>query len=545
MILESTGDLTPTEDFIQYRWKEDVHYVSGFFYIAGFRAGEESCVQVQQALEKTGVPPFEQMRGAFHYCIRRRDGRTFLFSCNSNLHCLYVGGHAAATGFEELLRHLQMRGETVSFDMESLCECYTLGRVFFEKTLAEQISVLSNEKYILYTPAGSLEILDKGVSGLDGKSGVSDPAAYFSDIARAASGLRVAQALTGGYDSRMVFSQLNGQMPLSAFLATNLLDGAEYRYAKRVADAGGKDLRVFQTEKPALTEDLLTQLMEEADWAVPLSLDGDVRTHSFRRRLREEEFQLEFTGDGGVLHKDWEWMQDLPFYHRKGTNLKRFYHQRIAFEENAPALGPLLKDVYARQEERIIFQLRPYVRSINTQSYDMLYHYVTGDRRICYNRNTRSFSSFAPLLELDFLRRSYHLPRRSRFFYNFLREMTTAASPAIARIPTVYGTTASSEPLYLLRDIFFQLIDYGRKGVRMIGRQLFHKTFLNENVIEWSLENELRSLPMSGKAVAWAVQENLLDKSASVQTLPYAQLNRIVYFYMLMEHFHISVPNHT
>ena len=160
MILERNGTLLPTDDFTQYTFGSDVHYVNGFFYIPGFLAGEESSRQVQRILEETGSVPFDQMYGAFSYCIRRANGEIFFFPCNSEMHALYISGDTVGSGFLEMLSHLRETGRSLTFCQDSVCEYCTLGTVYFRKTFVNEVSILPNDSYAHWVD-GTMEVCSK------------------------------------------------------------------------------------------------------------------------------------------------------------------------------------------------------------------------------------------------------------------------------------------------------------------------------------------------------------------------------------------------
>lgn len=567
MLATQRGELLATGNFQKYAFGNEEHYVKGFMYIPGFRAGKESVEQIHLALETEGRVPFDRICGAYTYCVKiprvktanaicggdvvndtthmvscggGADFEILFFAPNSEMHCLYYGDGAASDSFLELCRDRERRGLPRTFSPESVCEYYSLGKVFFGKTFLREISILPNDRYLRIRD-GKMEVESKNVQGIDGESHIGSPKKYFDDLAYAVGGMKVCSALTGGYDSRMVVSMLRKKVPLKIFYSTNNEEETECRISKKIAGIINAPISVYHTEKPALTEQLLRDIVASGDGMRPLSLEGDIRIGNFYNSLKNEGFDLFLTGDGGVLHKDWEWMQDLPFYRRRSTNLRRFYHQRIAYELRSALLGPRLRPVFDNQEARFVESMLPYKKGINTESYDSLYYYVSSSQRIGYNCHSSSLAGYAPLWELDLVRNSYHLPRRERFFYNFMRKMTTEAEPEVARIPTNYGTTASSEAAYLFRDVFFQLKDYVKKAFRMLGRKFFHKTLrLRKELITWSLEDELRALPLTEEMVSWATSNGILAVGADKSKIPYAQLTRLDHLYLLKKEFDIA-----
>ena len=360
MLVESNGQFHKDAVSRSFRFGADEHLYSGFFYIPGCRAGEESVRYVQKALEETGKIPFEEMRGNYVYCVRRGSGEQLLFPSGSLMSCVYISDHAASTGLAEHMRLLNSLGVSLTFQIDALCEYYTLGAVHFEKTLVQQVTLLPNDHYVRFRE-GRMELLPKNIRGMDGENRLKDPQEFFAQLAHAVSQERVAQAVTGGYDSRMVFAQLNKRTEVTPFISTSRPKGGEYTIAQKVAEAGGKQLLLLEEEPIKLTEELLRQALDEIDWDQPFNLSC-IPVLRFTHILQKEGFSLHLNGDGGVLHKDWYWMQDLPFYHRRHTNLRQLYHQRIAQFAEVRALGSKLRPFYESQEERILLRLRTYVK---------------------------------------------------------------------------------------------------------------------------------------------------------------------------------------
>ena len=93
-----------------------------------------------------------------------------------------------------------------------------------------------------------------------------------------------------------------------------------------------------------INEEYIIGMIKESDGIRPLDLDGDCRLANAKAKLDEQRVNLQLTGDSGILHKDWEWMQDLPFYHKRKTAFRTFYRHRIAFTVRAPFCGEFIDD---------------------------------------------------------------------------------------------------------------------------------------------------------------------------------------------------------
>ncbi|MFZ2537862.1 MAG: hypothetical protein WAX04_03045, partial [Oscillospiraceae bacterium] len=343
-------------------------------------------------------------------------------------------------------------------------------------------------------------------------------------------------SLTGGYDSRMVFACIKDQVPINVFISGDNESDPDIIFAKKAAQAGGQNLEVLKINKPQISENYLRELFEYAQGCVPLLNDGYLRISTFMKNRRANGYECYLSGDGGVLHKDWWWVQDLPFYRKKNVNLKRFYNQRIAYIDGSLPFGNELSRISDTIGDRFIHEFDQYIKPLNTQSYDSLYYNINGRKIVIqYSIHSKVIPSYAPLWELELVRYSYHLPRRKRFFYNSMRKITTTNSRSIARVPTVYGTTASDELVYILRDIFFQGIDYYKKAVRMLGRKFLNRSLFVSGPTTWSAEDEVRMLDISKRALEYCIDKEFIKQDTQLKTISYNTLGRMIQVYMLAE----------
>lgn len=524
-----------------YSYKEYTYYYSGIIWMTGKKTGEETVLQIAVIFEETGVIPFARIFGSFYCIIKKPDGEIILFTDNSNMHCFFIGDKALGTDFLETVRE----NGTYSFDKDALCEFIDLGNVYFGKTPVENIKLSSSDKYYIFN-RNTLKTKDKKIGNIDDKSSVTDVNEFFREMAYSLSDMKLTMSLTGGYDSRMVFSCLREYVPVDIFISGNNRRDDDIVCAQKAAAAAGSRIEVIKSQKPEMTEQYIAFLFECAQGIVPFANDGFIRVNDFIRNRSMLGYDCYLSGDGGVLHKDWWWLQDLPCYRRKLTDFSKFYYQRIRFSDEKVPWGSLLKKNAAGLDKRMINELKNYRMPLNTQTYDSLYFNVNGKKTsVNYSIHSKYIYSYAPLWELELVKYSYHLPRRQRFFYNSIRHITTKASVNIARVPTNYGTTASCELLYICRDVFFQGIDYFKKACRMLGRKFFNRSFFIGNTVTWSVENDLRESPITQRSLDYAVNAGILDRSAKKDDMSFALIGRLLQVYLLSEYMKNSLSNET
>lgn len=529
MIYHRSQGLKDTGDFYKYTYKDKVFYYRGLFFLRGLLAGEESIAALAETYDRTGRLAFLSYYGSFQIVIVEKETIT-MFTDNSNMNCFYFTDHCISSSFLSLIK----AEAPLEFDENAIYEYIVYGNLFFDKTFFKECRILKSSDYFVIGPEG-IKRLEKGIGGIDKASTLSNPQALFDDITYATSGNNVAISLTGGYDSRMVYTCLKNNENLHPFISGNNLDDKDILISQKVAAVFQDKQEIITMDKPAVDEKMLKQLYLKGDGLKLSFSDAALRIDHFLEDRKQQGYDLYINGDTGTIHKDWFWMQDLPRYHKKRFRIETFYNQRILMIDKKLPLGTRLRAMRGKSKDRILHYLESERKDINTRSYDIFLWNLLLPFKFKTNLNClhNLISTYSPLIELDLVRYSYHLPRRKRFFYTYIRETITAASKKAARIPTNYGMTASSEKRYLLRDIFFQLLDYGKKGVRLFFRVVFKKNVFLDNYTNWSCEKEIRALDTSKKALAFCKEKGWIAADAEMKEIEYDLLNKCVHLYYL------------
>lgn len=519
------------EEMNTYHFGDDRVYVDGLFYVYGKKAGSESVEWMYNQILDTGCIPFEELRGAFS-CVIERQNVITAFCDNSNMHCFYYSDRFLSSSFLKCVENEASSGSQLSFDLEAICEYLTLGNIYFDKTFFDSIHILNSEEFIEIKD-GKIVVSKKPIGDIDEPSSVKSFEEFFDKLAYSLSEMRVCQALTGGYDSRLVYACMSNRIKDHPAISANDLNNPDVVCAQKVASANHDELEIIRIEKPVFSESMIYSLFEKNDGIVPMDIDGDIRLLTFKTKLAEGYNAL-LTGDGGVLHKDWEWTQDFPFYNRRKSNARRFYRQRLYYLSTRDHLGEALQNSFNSQEKRFIKALDFIAKPINTQSYDSWYFRISSNWKTSYNINpTSTFISYAPLNEMDIVRYSYSLPRWKRFFFNSIRDTITSENKKVARIRTNYGTNSSNEPLLILIDVFYQSIEYMRKAYRLIGRKLIRKNVMSESILDWSLEKDIRSSDLAVNAINYSKQKKYINSEVVIEELSYAEVQRLIHIFCL------------
>lgn len=508
------------------------YYYSGVIWMRGSKAGKETVQRISEIYENSYVIPFNDIFGSFYFVIQHPNGKLILFTDNSNMHSFFIGKKTIGTNFLEVMRE----DEAKEFNTDGLCEFFEFGGLFLGRTLISNIELSDTNKFYICENE-IVQVEDKGISDIDGETSITDVNVFFQQMSYSLSDMRITLALSGGYDSRMVFASLYRYIPLNVFVSGDNMQNKDIIYSQKVANAAGCNIDIIKTPNIEISSKYIESLFEYAQGLAPFIDDGYIRISEFFKNRAEKGFNCILSGDGGGYHKDNWWMQDFPRYRKKSFDFNRFYAQRFNYLKKNIPWGSVLEEKKQILQQNMVKEFSKFKKPLNTQTYDSLYfNFKARNISINYSIDSNYLWSYAPLMERELIRYSYHLPRRSRFFYNSMRKIITKASKDIARIPTNHGTTASSERLYILRDILFQGVDYFKRACRLLGRKLLNKTFFVESNINWTVENKVRSLPISKEALEYCIKSKFIKKGTKLENISFSLLGKLIQVYLLAQY---------
>ncbi|SDO96951.1 hypothetical protein SAMN04515624_10514 [Eubacterium maltosivorans] len=516
-------------EFQKISYKNFVAYYQGIIWKKRKKAGKNTVISIIDEYIKSNNINFIDIYGAFSIVIVKPDNTIIFFTDNSNMRCFFIGNRTVSSSFLEIAKVEKID----QFDTESIYELLKFGCVYFGKTLLKGISISESDKFYVIKNE-KCQCIDKKIGGIDNKTSIDDVNTFFEEMADALSECNITLSLTGGYDSRMVFACLNNYVPIDLFISGDNDEDSDIKIAKKVSEIANKDIDVIKVKKPKELDKKLNNFFEDADGVVSFVNNGFMRINNFLHERANKGYDCYLTGDGGVLHKDWWWIQDFPFYKKRNTNMKKFYSQRIDVFKVDGIFGKELKKYCDFYENDFYKKCKKYLKKYNSESYDSLYFSLNGKKTaINYNSDGKLINIYAPLWELELVRYSYHLPRTKRFYYNSMRTVTTKASPQIAKVKTNSGATESSQIRYILRDCIFFSIDYCKKAIRMLGRKLLKKNFFVGNPTTWSIEKEIRDANITNQALEFCKKCGFLNDKITLSELSFSVVGAIVQIYLL------------
>ena len=233
------------------------------------------------------------------------------------------------------------------------------------------------------------------------------------------------------------------------------------------------------------------------------------------------------------MHKEFWFTQDLPFYWKKKTNCETFYYRRM--KDYSRYYGKLITDNTSSIDHLNINKLHELSKDRNAKSYLFFGWKMDWTMAAALNTEMTSPISYAPLQEIELVRYSYSILPKGKRMNMFHRQLTTRANKKVARVPTCYGTTASSEPLYLLRDVFVQGIYYAKMALKYFVRKFLKVSIFTENVNLQDIDPQLRALKTSREAVQWAKDRGYLSNDATAENIPVALLSKMINLHFLSQ----------
>lgn len=510
-------------------------YWAGLPYYPGTPPGEPSVRRLLARVAEVGVLDAAQELCGLYFLalVHRPTGKCHVFVDGGGMSFAFRAKDAVSTSFLDLARLLGLGRDDI--DPDAVVEFLNAGMVFFGRTLFPQIRRIAWDEVVTFSAEGEVEVLRKPADDI-GAPPHTDFVTHFAEIAADFRDERCSLDLTGGVDSRFVAALLAHFGLDFEVTVSGAEDHPDVVISRRLAAILGREHHLT----PHCLDDL------EADLPILFRISDGMQDvlrlhrlwqHNQRRIARGAT--LAINGDAGNFYKDFLWMQDFPFYHRKRSNLPRLYDFRIVavpFPERAlaPDYRPASRDL----RPRVLAGLEDYVDSTNTQTYDRISYYVktqggTGQ----FFTLSSMIPYYIPLLEPDMVRTGFHLPRRARFFNRFQRKLITRYYPALATVPTAdHGATLSSDTLYQLRDLHRFVANRLTRLVKKTMQRATGKTFFQRISDHPGLKAAAAQSPTVHALIDELRDAGILAEDADVGLIGPNRLGKILTLGFLLRH---------
>lgn len=531
MFIKLDGKVVNPCKYISFERNNINYYVSGIFFIPGFKAGRESLVEFVKRYEAERSIDFINCMGSFSFIIEKED-ETIAFTDNGIGRCFFYNKNVLADNILELIKN--ERG--IELDKRNIVQYIVYNKIFFDQTYVKGVlSSNNNEFYIIRD--NKIYSFKKNIGTLESEQ-YALPAEAFSEILKESlSEINKVVSLTGGFDSRYILSLLLGSNNLAASISGTDKTHSDFVISKKVAETAGVRYKQEIIPKPNIDDNYMIKMFLQRGGYFNTFNDGNFRLNEYLRRKKEENCQCLITGDTGCFHKSEGWYAYFPFYRSKHYSIKRYKQLFLDTKRKLP-LSPYSQEMVVDIEKEILKYLKINKKTVNTNNYDWQSWYLNkvSGYKFLYNSQNMLLTSYPPLLEYRFVINSYNLPRKERAMAFYMKKYMTSIDHNIAKIPTASKSTASSEKRFILRDSWFQICQLFQAALRLFGRIILKKNFFVENVIDWTCQDEVRNLKLSEEALDFAYKENIFEKQWTTQDVPYDILCKLIEIYLLKEY---------
>lgn len=531
MLISNETGIVNIDNFSRVYSNEELDvYINGILFCRRMKEGEESIAYVVDCLQKNGEIPFDKLYGSYTVVIDFHSNRQIVFSDNSCMHGFYISENYIGSNFCEIVKAENCN----KIDAIGACEYFALIRGGLSyHTYVEGIFFSDNEEY--YEIANSKRIkCKKNIGSIESGNIITNVSDFFQDVVHAFSDKKIICALTGGFDSRAVAACCNNVKPIDCFVSGDNDKSTEIVLAKKAAQAGGYTMKQIKSSYPEISDRVIVDnWVSKGGYHISFGT-AEFRIDKFMAELSADGYEVLIDGSAGDMHKEFWFTQEFPFYRRKKARPELFYSSRM--KKYSSLFGEKIASAVSEMEEIELKELSSLSRENNTKSCLLYGWYNDWYSMAARNTEGKSPVVYSPLQEIDLVRYSYSISPRGKFMNMFLRRIISNVNVRVARVKTVYGTTASAEPLFLVRDFFFQMLRYGQQYIRYIIRKLTGKSVFLPVVDTFSSDAEVKQTETVKDAVNWAKNQGYITKDAGIDDIPMELIDVVLNLYFIQQH---------
>ena len=468
-------------------------YFQGLIYIPYIKSGIESVKKILAGIKQNKINNIHNIKGNYFIFINNKSNNyKYFFVDNSGIFKAFKHENVISTSLLELAKYLNLDSSKLNFT--AIVEFLHFGFTYFDRTFFENIRRINKNEIIIYTHNNELAIEDKKLEEINQPIDL-DISNFFQGFHEAVKEKKISLDLTGGTDSRLIACLLN-YLDTDFELAVSGTEGhKDIDIARNISGILKKSFFVSYHNIEDITGDSLRNLFYLTD--AQTDILNYHRKYQLILQRKERGIDMQITGAGGELYKDFWWLQDFPFYNKKNAAIEKLYSLRIepvVYPHHY--LGHKTKAISLELKDNTIKQLYQYKLGTNTQTYDNIYynykiHAHTGTYVTIGNQ---LINTYAPLVESDLLRSGFALKRRHRFFNNFHREIISTYCPMISKIKTTEGVTCSSGKIDKLKDITRYVLDKQKRLTKQILRKLLKNTYLQATSTDYGIYKKVVNL---------------------------------------------------
>ena len=494
-------------------------YFQGFVYIPYIKSGTESIKKILAGIKNNKIDNIGDIRGYFFiFIINKTNNYKYAFIDNNGIFKAFVHQNVISNSLLELAKYLNFGHSKLNFN--SIVQFLRFGHTYSGQTYFENTGRIDKHEIIVYDQNNEQILQEKKLKKINQLIDL-DVVDFFRGFYEAVKHKKLSLDLTGGTDSRLIVGLLY-YLNADFELAISGLEGIkDIEIPRKISCVLKKDFFVTYHNIEEINDNCLKDLFYLADAQVDILVYHRRYQLSMDRKTRGVDLQI--GGVGGMFYKDFAWLQDFPFYHKKKPNIERLYDLRI---ESIPyphdQLGDNTKTISQDMKHNLIKKLYEYQLETNTQTYDNLFfnYKNPGKRGTFLTVGNRIMETYAPLLELDLIRYGFGLKRRKRFFNNFQRGIITKYCPAIAKIRTTEtGVSCSSRRIDKLKDSVKYILDKQKRLTKHILRKVLKKTYFQESATDPGIFKKVAGLDIFKNQIPLLKDCGIINKNLTVENM--------------------------
>ena len=418
----------------------DILEITGFFVFGDHAAGEESARAFLNSLQSApDAPPFADCCGAYRAFAERADGTRVYFADNAGCLCWFYRPDCAQ--FTDSLLASLPANERVQ-NHAAIAQFLYFGCVYSLDTIFAGV-FRSDPNACYLVSNGRVETHSKGLPPLSAFVTTRDALErLMRRVTKAADGLTLGCAITGGTDSRSILSHLlsNGAHP--RLTITGADTDADVRLAKEIAGIAGEPLSVF-SDAPTPGEAWLPGVMRAADGMAGAC--GAYRLHRQSLGLRDAGVAVKFGGNAGELYKNSFLNQDFPFYGGK-PNWERFLRFKVMTYDFPQGIcaGETEREIRGMRDT-LLSKFSVYEGKTKAAAYLSAGYDIMQARGITLsNMESAACTAYSPLMERAVAASAFLFPPYALEMQAWQRREVTRFCPALKDVPTDRGLTCDS-----------------------------------------------------------------------------------------------------
>lgn len=512
-------------------------YYKGVVFVKGFKCYEESIKYILKGLRKDDNISFDDIRGNFFILIQdtMRNKRVF-FTDNSGMFKSYIYKKMVSTSFLNLAKHTSQSEN--DFSLDAIVEFFHFGHTYLEKTFMDSIKVLPPETYILIED-GDFKHVKKDIEPMTANTD-SDFIDTYHSILDSMGDSGVSIDATGGIDSRLNLALFYSAGVDFEMAVSGIEGNRDIAIAQKISQTINKPFYpTIHTVEDIKDSSVFDEIFYMTDGMIDVV--SYHRNHQMNLDRQRRGVKLAVSGVGGELYKDFWWLQDIPFYNKKSINLQRLYKYRIGSTALSKGIfTDKLAEKSMNLKDNTIHALSDFKLQTNTQTYDNIYYNykMRGNAGAYITAANNYFPMYAPLVELELVRYGFHLPRYSRFFNNFHRELITSHVRELSTIKTTENITVSSGKVDKIIDISNYLLDKNKRMIKKVIQKVTGKTFFQQSPQNAEIYKKIEGIGLLKESCEILYDCKILNANISRNVLPNSVKGKVITLANFIKYLH-------